>query len=132
MPIIQKTLAQVNIGATTLTILYTAPYASAAEQAALTGLDMAASMNRAKATQGTRCDQVMVCNTGAAGTIRLSYAPAAAANNIKQYYYYDTPIAANSSLLLAMPIWLVATDVIRGYASSANFSFNLLGAEAQY
>lgn len=132
MPIIRKTLAQINIGATTLTTLYTAPYASAAEQAALTGLDMAARINRAAAIQGTECDRVMVCNSGTAGTVRLSYAIAGAADNIKQYYYYDTPIPANSSLLLDLPVVMVATDIIRGYASTANFVFQLLGAEAQY
>lgn len=89
---------------TTLTDVYTVPYEKVATVA------------------------VVVCNQGAAGTFRLALAPLGAANTQAHYLYYDTAIGANSTVWTAN-LTLAATDVIRVYVSSANFSVTVNGIE---
>jgi hypothetical protein len=72
---------------------------------------------------------LVVCNQGAAGSFRVAVCPAGASINAKHYISYDVPISANDSIFLTLGISLSATDVILVYASSANFSFSLFGAE---
>lgn len=132
MPIVRKVLAQLNPSVTTLTTIYTAPYVNAAERQLLTGMDMTADSARRKAQGGTECDSIVVCNKSTATTFRVSVALGGAADNAKQYVYYDTPIGDNTTLTFSLPIPLLATDIVRVYAGSANMAFQLIGVEAQY
>lgn len=91
--------AQSNPAATTLTDLYTVPASNNAE-----GRVIAA--NRA----------------GAGTTIRVSIAPAGAADALSQYIAYDLAIAANA-VYESPRIAVTATDVIRVYATLATVSF---------
>lgn len=74
---------------------------------------------------------LIVTNRGSdQGTIRISIALAGAVTENKQYIAYDETIEANSSVPYAKGITLAATDVVRIYASSADFTFSLFGVEA--
>lgn len=73
---------------------------------------------------------ITICNRGSSqGTFRVyvSANGAAAANN--QYLVYDAPLDAKAFLALTLGITIDATDKIRVYASSADFSFNAFGTE---
>lgn len=72
--------------------------------------------------------EVVLCNTGAAATVRLAHAVAGAANNAKQYMLWDFPLAAAEAKVTAR--WTAkAGDVVRVYASTATVSFNINGIE---
>src|ERR1051325_6402119 len=71
--------------------------------------------------------QVVVCNRGAATTFRIAHAKAGAADNNKQYFEYDTPIAANQTIVVVTGLSMAATDVIRGYAGTANVTVQVNG-----
>jgi hypothetical protein len=101
-----KVLGQVAPAITTLTTLYTVP----------------------AATQ-TTASSVVVCNTGLACTFRVSVAVAGAADNIKQYLYYDTPLGAAGTLVATLGITLAATDVVRCQSNLGTASFSLFGVE---
>jgi len=102
-----KTLAQTNPSATTLTTHYTVPGATS-----------------------TTVSTIVVCNRSATPTTyRISIAPAAAADDNKQYIAYDAPIAANESITYTLGITLATTDLIRVYATLATLSFNSFGVE---
>lgn len=102
-----KVLGQASPAATTETNIYSVPSATSAT-----------------------CSSITVCNRGAtSGTFRLSIAPAAAATTNSQYIYYDQTVDANSTFVVTIGVTLATTDVIRAYASSANFSFNVFGVE---
>lgn len=61
---------------------------------------------------------------GAGGTFRVSIAPLGAATANEQYQYYDEALNATTAVPLK-PGWVLkATDKIRVYASTANFSFS--------
>jgi len=103
----RKVLAQLNPSATTLTTLYTVPGATQVVSSTLS-----------------------VCNQdAAAGTYRVSVAIAGAVDNAKQYVAYDSAINGNQTYTWTIGMTLGATDVVRVYASNANFSFNLFGVE---
>lgn len=97
-------LGQVAPAATTLTDAYTVP---ASKHATI---------------------EVVMCNTGAATTVRLAHAIAGAANATKQYLLYDFTIAAGESPSTAR-FTVRATDVIRVYSASGNVAFNVNGIE---
>jgi hypothetical protein len=102
-----KVLAQLSPSATTLTTLYAVP-----------------------SSTSTVISSLIICNTtGSTVTFRVSLAPAAAADNIKQYLYYDLPLLANDTFIATIGISLATTDLIRVYASATNVSFTATGVE---
>lgn len=102
-----KVLGQSAPSATTSTDLYTVP----------------------SATQ-TIVSTITVCNRDtAAGTFRISVSPDGAALANSQYLAYDASLGANETVALTLGITIDATDKIRVYASSANFSFSAFGSE---
>lgn len=73
---------------------------------------------------------VVVCNRGtASGTFRIYVAVAGVSTDNKQYLVYDASCAPKETITLTLGITLDATDKLRIYASSANFSFNAFGTE---
>lgn len=73
---------------------------------------------------------VTVCNRGtASGTFRIYVSPAGAATADANYIFYDATLAAKQTLTVTLGITLDATDELRVYASSADFSFNAFGSE---
>lgn len=103
----RKVLGQLNPGATSLTAIYTVP---AATQAVVSSIS--------------------VCNQSASsGTFRISVAVAGAADDPKQYLYYDLSSTGNNTFIATVGITMNAGDVIRVYASSASFSFEVFGVE---
>lgn len=65
----------------------------------------------------------------AAGQIRISIRVGGGVTANKDYLYYDLPVSGKDTFVATIGITLAATDVVRVYASSANFSFNLFGVE---
>jgi hypothetical protein len=106
---VYKVLGQVAPSATTATTLYTVPAATSVV-----------------------VSQIAVANRAAtSGTFRIAVRPAGAALSNEHYVAYDTPVPANDTVILPGGQTLAATDVVTVYASSANFSFNIFGAEIQ-
>ena len=71
---------------------------------------------------------IFVCNrAGAQDTIRISHAVGGAADATSQYLYYDLVIAANTTTVLAVPIAMAATDVIRIRATNGTCTFSSYG-----
>lgn len=102
-----KTLGQAAPAATTLTTLYTVP-----------------------ASRSTVVSSLAVCNRGAVdGSYRVAVRPGGAAIDNKQYIAYDATLPSKATDTITIGISLATTDVISVYASSADFSFNLFGAE---
>ena len=78
----------------------------------------------------TTVSSLVVCNrTGGALTFRVSIHVAGASADNKQYLYYDKSVAANDYITLVIGITIKESDVMRVYASSGDFSFNLFGVE---
>lgn len=74
---------------------------------------------------------ITVCNRGAsATTFRLSVSVAGGATASKDYLYYDEPLPGNRTFVCTMGVTMAETDVLRGYAGSANVSFNAFGRQA--
>lgn len=71
---------------------------------------------------------IWVCNRSVATSFRVSIAPAAAANDNKQYIAYDQPINANETIKLGEGATLATGTVIRVYATLATLSFNGFGS----
>lgn len=102
-----KVLGQSAPSATTSTDLYTVP-----------------------SSTSTVVSTITVCNRDtAAGTFRISVAPAGAALANGQYLAYDASINGTETTTLTLGITLATTDKIRVYASTANFSFSAFGSE---
>ena len=102
-----KVLGQSAPSATTVTTLYTVP-------------DL---------TQ-TTVSSLVICNrAGSGGTFRVSIHVAGAGADNKQYLFYDQSINANTTQTVVIGMCLNQTDVVKVYASSADFSFNLFGVE---
>ena len=101
-----KVLAQVNPSAVTNTTLYTVPTGTSAISTTL-----------------------VVCNIGISGLYRVAVRPAGATLDNKHYIVYDNLLNQGDSRFISIGMTLGATDVVTVYASTANFSFNLLGAE---
>jgi hypothetical protein len=107
MAVTYKTLGQSAPSATTETDLYTVPGATSAVVSTLT-----------------------ICNRGAsAGTVRVNVSVGGGATANKEYLYYELTVAAYDTFAATMGVTLAATDKVKIYASSGNFSFNLFGSE---
>ena len=105
-----KILGQLAAAATTVELLYTTP-------------------NLAQTTVST----LSVCNrTGAEKSFRVSVHQDdenPSTPDDKQYLFYDTPLAANSTVMVTIGMTFNQGDTIRIYASAIGLSFNLFGVE---
>ena len=73
---------------------------------------------------------ITVCNRAASSaTYRIAIRVAGATLANEDYIAYDAALPANDTISLTLGITLAATDVVTVYASSANLSINLFGAE---
>ena len=102
-----KVLGQINPTATTATAIYTVPSATEAVVSSV-----------------TICEQ-----GGSAATFRIAVRPNGATIAAQHYVVYDASVAANDTIILTLGITLDATDVLEGYASSGDLSFNAYGSE---
>lgn len=103
---VKKILGQVAPAATTETDLYAVPDSKAAVVSSL-----------------------VVCNRSTAATFRVSISYGGQPTANKDYQFYDLAIAANETFVATIGITLSNLDEVRVYASSANLSFSLYGAE---
>lgn len=102
-----KVLGQVNPSATTTTDLYTVP-------------DL---------TQ-TTVSSLVICNFGSnQGTFRVSVHVGGAAAEDKQFLFHTESLANHTTKTVVIGMCLNQTDVIKVYASSGDFAFNLFGVE---
>jgi len=102
-----KVLGQVDVDATTTTVLYTTP----------------------NLTQ-TTVSSLVICNRGSvAGTFRVSIHVDDESADDKQYLFYDEGLDAETARTVVIGICLGQNDVVKVYASSTDFSFNLFGVE---
>ena len=107
MPQAYKVLGQIAPAATTATAIYTVPSATEAV-----------------------VSSVSVCNRGGSGaTFRLSVRPDGATLANQHYIVYDATVGANDTIILTIGVTMDATDVLEGYASSADLSFHAYGSE---
>ena len=73
---------------------------------------------------------VTICNRAAtAATYRIAIRVAGSALSNDEYIAYDATVPANDTVALTLGITLGAADVVTVYASTANLSVNLFGAE---
>ena len=73
---------------------------------------------------------ITVCNRdSASATYRIAVRPVGATIANQHYIVYGTTVPANDTISLTLGITLAATDVVTVYASTANLSFNIFGAE---
>lgn len=73
---------------------------------------------------------VTVCNRGASsGTFRIYVSPAGAATANANYLVYDATLDSKAFIAFTLGITLNATDELRIYASTTDFSFNAFGTE---
>jgi hypothetical protein len=73
---------------------------------------------------------ITICNRAAsAATYRIAIRVAGGTIANEDYIIYDTQVPANDTISLTLGVTLAATDVVTVYASTANLSFNLFGAE---
>jgi len=72
--------------------------------------------------------EVVICNRGAATTVRLSHAVNGAADSNAQYLLFDFALAANDAISTAR-ITANATDKIRVYSNSGTVAFSVNGIE---
>ena len=103
-----KILGQASLTANTLTDIYTV---SAGTQTVISTI--------------TICNRSNVFGS----YFRLSVAKNGEGDNIKQYLYYDVPITPNETFATTIGLSLNVGDIIRGYADTANLSFNIFGQE---
>ena len=107
MPQAYKVLGQIAPSATTATAIYTVPSATEAV-----------------------VSSVSVCNRSASdATYRLSVRPDGATLANQHYLVYDATVSANDSVILTIGITMDATDVLEGYASTADLTFHAYGSE---
>ena len=107
MAITYKVLAQSAPSATTNTDVYTV---GAGKQATVSTITIA---NRAASS----------------ATYRIAIRVAGSALSNEEYIAYDATVPANDTIALTLGVTLGAADVVTVYASSANLSINLFGAE---
>ena len=73
---------------------------------------------------------ITICNRAASSaTYRIAIRVAGATLANEDYIAYDVALAANDTTALTLGVSLAATDVITVYASSADLSFGVFGAE---
>ena len=107
MAITYKVLAQSAPSATTNTDVYTV---GSGKQATVSTITIA---NRAATS----------------ATYRIAIRVAGSVLSNEEYIAYDATVPANDTIALTLGITLGAADVVTVYASSANLSFNIFGAE---
>ena len=107
MAITYKVLAQSAPSATTNTDVYTV---GSGKQATVSTITIA---NRAATS----------------ATYRIAIRVAGSAISNEEYIAYDAAIPANDTIALTLGVTLGAADVVTVYASTANLSINLFGAE---
>lgn len=105
---ILKVLGQATPSAATVTDLYTVP-----------------------SNKATVISYVAICNRSAtvATKVRLSIAPAGAADATSQYIVYDYLLQPNETLFTAQGSTLATTDKMRGYNETANVTWTVCGTE---
>jgi hypothetical protein len=104
---VKKILGQAATAATTETDLYSVPD-----------------------SKGAVVSFISVCNRNAsAGTFRVSVSYGGNATANKDYTHYDEAIAAKTHARIDMGLTLSNLDKIRVYASNADMSFQVFGAE---
>jgi hypothetical protein len=102
-----KVLGQSAPSATTDTNVYTVPSATS-----------------------TVVSTITVCNRdSASATYRIAVRPSGDTIADQHYIAYDTTCPANDTISLTLGITLATTDVVTVYASTADLSFNIFGAE---
>lgn len=72
--------------------------------------------------------EVVICNRSTATSVRVSLAPAGAADANGQYLVYDYALADNVPLTTSR-FTMSETDVVRCYSASGNVTFNVNGVE---
>ncbi len=72
--------------------------------------------------------EVIICNLGAATTVRLSHAIGGAADTLAQYLLYDYAVPVTDTKVTAR-FTVKAADVIRVYSTSGDVTFNINGIE---
>jgi hypothetical protein len=73
---------------------------------------------------------ITVCNRAASSaTYRIAIRIAGTTLANEDYIAYDSIVPANDTINLTIGVTLAATDVVTVYASTANLSINLFGAE---
>jgi hypothetical protein len=73
---------------------------------------------------------ITVCNRAASSaTYRIAIRVAGTTLANEDYIAYDATVAANDTISLTIGVTLAATDVVTVYASTANLSVNIFGAE---
>jgi len=73
---------------------------------------------------------ITICNRAAsAATYRIAIRVAGSTLSNEEYIAYDATVPANDTISLTLGVTLAATDVVTVYASTANLSINLFGAE---
>ena len=78
----------------------------------------------------TTVSTITVCNRGTtAATYRIAIRVAGSALSNEEYIAYDAPIGSNDSVTWTIGVTLGAADVVTVYASTANLSVNIFGAE---
>lgn len=78
-----------------------------------------------------RVGEIFICNQGTTtAAVRLSVAPAGAADTAAQYLLYGTLVGPGRTLCMAFPpsgLTLNGGTIVRGYSDSASVSFNIRG-----
>ena len=78
----------------------------------------------------TTVSTITVCNRGTtAATYRIAIRVAGSALSNEEYIAYDAPVGSNDSVTWTIGVTLGAADVVTVYASTANLSVNIFGAE---
>jgi hypothetical protein len=73
---------------------------------------------------------IIIANRDTSGaTYRIALRPNGASLANSHYIAYDTAVGANDSTALSLGITMDASDVLTVYASSANLTFSVFGAE---
>ena len=73
---------------------------------------------------------ITVCNRSTtAATYRIAIRVAGATIANEDYIAYDAPVGPNDSVTWTIGVTLGAADVVTVYASTANLSVNIFGAE---
>lgn len=73
---------------------------------------------------------IIIANRDTSGaTYRIALRPNGASLANSHYIAYDTAVGANDSTALSLGITIDASDVVTVYASSANLTFSVFGAE---
>jgi hypothetical protein len=78
----------------------------------------------------TTISTITVCNRSATiATYRIAVRPNGATIANEHYIAYDAPIGSNDSVTWTIGMTVDAADVVTVYASTANLSVNIFGAE---